>query len=212
MTRTSWGAVLCGAWLFVGCSKSEAPAPPPSASAASGSAPDGSESAGSGAGGGGGAGTSAGGGAGAGAGAGASAGAGAGAGIGGAGVADAGALAVAPAAKGAASSGGHSPRDAGVARAGAQCGDKPLPPCPLFSWMKANLAPAIAASDFAGLEASLRKLAGFAPPGYPSWASIARDGADAARVQNLDAVKAACRGCHNQYRDRYKAELRDRAL
>jgi len=78
--------------------------------------------------------------------------------------------------------------------------------------MKANTAPAILAADFDALDAALEKLATFAPPGYPNWVSIAKDGADAARVQNLDAVKAACRGCHNQYKARYKQENRDRPL
>jgi hypothetical protein len=96
----------------------------------------------------------------------------------------------------------------------ATCGDKPLPPCPLHAWMKSNTAPAMTAQDFDALASALEKVATFAPPGggYPNWASIARDGADAARAQVLDAVKAACRGCHNQYRNKYKQEMRDRPL
>jgi hypothetical protein len=79
--------------------------------------------------------------------------------------------------------------------------------------MKANTSPAMAASDFDGLQTALTKISTFAPgPGYPNWGSIARDGADAARVQNLDAVKAACRSCHNQYKTKYKHEMRDRPL
>jgi hypothetical protein len=78
--------------------------------------------------------------------------------------------------------------------------------------MKANTSPAINAEDFEGLAVALDKTAGFAPPGYTNWASIARDGADAARAQSLDAVKASCRSCHTQYRDRYKREMRDRPL
>ena len=78
--------------------------------------------------------------------------------------------------------------------------------------MKANTGPALNARDFTGLAAALQKVASFAPAGYPNWAFIARDGADAARVEELDAVKAACRGCHSQYRDRYKKEMRDRPL
>ncbi len=92
------------------------------------------------------------------------------------------------------------------------CGDKPLPPCPLYTWMKANTSPAISAADFDALDTALEKVATFAPPGYANWVSIAKDGADAARVQNLDAVKAACRGCHNQYKAKYKREMRDRAI
>jgi hypothetical protein len=78
--------------------------------------------------------------------------------------------------------------------------------------MRANLAPAVAAGDFASIAAALPKLAASPSPAYTNWSSIARDGADAARVENLDAVKAACRGCHNQYRELYKREMRDRPL
>jgi hypothetical protein len=68
------------------------------------------------------------------------------------------------------------------------------------------------ARDFVALVPALDRVAAFSPPGYPNWGSIARDGASAARVENLDAVKASCRGCHNQYRDRYKREMRDQKL
>jgi hypothetical protein len=83
---------------------------------------------------------------------------------------------------------------------------------PLKIWMKANTTLAMNAKDFDGLAVALEKVAGFAPPGYPFWSSIARDGANAARMQDIDAVRAACRGCHSQYRDRYKRELRDRPI
>jgi hypothetical protein len=92
------------------------------------------------------------------------------------------------------------------------CGDKPLPPCPLYAWMKANTSAAMSSQDFDGLAAALTKTASFAPPGYTNWVSISKDGADAARAQSLDGVKGACRGCHNQYKDRYKKELRDRPI
>lgn len=52
----------------------------------------------------------------------------------------------------------------------------------------------------------------FAPAGYTNWASIAKDGAKAAREGQLDAVKAACRGCHDQYKTKYKTEIRARAI
>ncbi len=68
------------------------------------------------------------------------------------------------------------------------------------------------AQDFAALATALDTVAAFAPPGYQYWASIARDGAEAARAQSLDAVRAACRGCHRQHRANYKREMRDRPL
>jgi cytochrome c556 len=78
--------------------------------------------------------------------------------------------------------------------------------------MRGNTAPAILSGDFDDLTAALDRLAGMAPSGYPNWASIARDGANAARAQSIEAVRAACRSCHAQYRDRYRHELRSRPL
>ena len=78
--------------------------------------------------------------------------------------------------------------------------------------MKANTSPAMSAEDFDALATALDKAATFAPPGYTNWASIAKDGASAAHAQSLDGVKAACRGCHNQYKDKYKKEMRDRQI
>jgi hypothetical protein len=78
--------------------------------------------------------------------------------------------------------------------------------------MKANTAPALSAQDFGALVIAFEKIAAFTPAGYTNWRSIAKDGADAARIENADAVKAACRGCHNQYKERYKKEMRDRPI
>ena len=36
--------------------------------------------------------------------------------------------------------------------------------------------------------------------------------ASAAHAQSLDGVKAACRGCHDQYKSKYKKEMRDRPI
>jgi hypothetical protein len=78
--------------------------------------------------------------------------------------------------------------------------------------MKANTSAAMSAEDFDGLATALDKAATFAPAGYTNWASIAKDGASAAHAQSLDGVKASCRGCHNQYKDKYKKEMRDRPI
>jgi hypothetical protein len=94
----------------------------------------------------------------------------------------------------------------------ATCGDKPMPPCPLYAWMKANTSAAMSAQDLDALAVALDKVVGFAPAGFGNWASISKDGANAARAQSLDGVKASCRGCHNQYKDRYKKEMRDRPI
>jgi hypothetical protein len=78
--------------------------------------------------------------------------------------------------------------------------------------MKTQVAPALEERDLGALASALDQLATLAPPGYPNWAAIARDGANAARVQLPDATRAACRGCHSQYRERYKRELGIRSL
>jgi hypothetical protein len=97
-------------------------------------------------------------------------------------------------------------RDAGPSLS---CGDKP---CPLYWWMKQNTARAMNAKDFDALAAALDRVATFAPPPYLNWASIARDGANAARALDIEATRAACRGCHLGYRDAYKREMRDRRI
>jgi hypothetical protein len=78
--------------------------------------------------------------------------------------------------------------------------------------MKANTSTAMSAEDFDALAAALDKVVTFAPAGYTNWVSISKDGASAARAQTLDGVKAACRGCHDQYKSRYKKEMRDRPI
>ncbi len=98
------------------------------------------------------------------------------------------------------------------AKPAATCGDKPMPPCPLYAWMKANTSAAMSAQDFDALAVALDAVVAFAPHGYGNWASISKDGANAARAQSLDGVKASCRGCHNQYKDKYKKEMRDRPI
>ncbi|MFO0677808.1 MAG: hypothetical protein U0169_14825 [Polyangiaceae bacterium] len=101
-------------------------------------------------------------------------------------------------------------RDGAGPDAAATCGTKPLPDCPLQAWMKANAAPALASKDFFALDEVLGKAAGFAPPEFRNWSSIARDGADAARSQDLAATKAACVACHDQFKAKYKESFRTR--
>jgi hypothetical protein len=113
----------------------------------------------------------------------------------------------------ASTSGGMAPAaSASAGAAAAACGTKPLPDCPLQAWMKANTNPAIASQDFPGLATALDKTATFAPAGYTNWASIAKDGAKAARASDMTATKASCRTCHDQYKDKYKKELRARKI
>lgn len=96
--------------------------------------------------------------------------------------------------------------------AAAECGTKPLPDCPLQAWMKSNANPPVMTSDTAKLAVALDKIATFAPPGYTNWASISKDGAKAAQGGDLAAAKAACRSCHDQYKQKYKTEMRGRKI
>ena len=95
---------------------------------------------------------------------------------------------------------------------GPACGVKPLPDCPMQGWMKRNTSAAMAAGDMPAVAFAFDQMIPFGPPGYTNWASISRDGAAAARMGNADAAKAACRGCHDQYRTKYRTELRARPI
>ena len=78
--------------------------------------------------------------------------------------------------------------------------------------MKKNTASAMAAEDLPALAEAFDKIVTFAPAGYTNWVSISRDGASAARAGNLNAAKGACRGCHDQYRTKYRTDLRAKPL
>lgn len=125
----------------------------------------------------------------------------------------AGADATAPTTSAAATGSAAPKSSAGTAAtaAAAECGTKPLPDCPLQAWMKANTNPAIAANDLPALATALDKTAGFAPAGYGNWASIAKDGAKAAKAGDMTAAKASCRTCHDQYKDKFKKDTALRA-
>lgn len=90
------------------------------------------------------------------------------------------------------------------------CGGEGQPKCPMQAWMKTNMAPAAANGDGAALAKALDYVASHAPPGYAKWTSIAKDGSDKAKSGDLDAAKKACKSCHDEYKAKYKAELRDR--
>ena len=93
-----------------------------------------------------------------------------------------------------------------------ECGTKPLPDCPLQAWMKAHANPPVLTSDLPALAKALDEIALFAPAGYTNWASISKDGAAAARAGDLTAAKASCRSCHDQYKQKYKTEIRARKI
>ena len=85
---------------------------------------------------------------------------------------------------------------------------------PLDTWMRDTAGPALLSGDLQAIAASFDLIRAAAPPTstYANWASIAKDGADAARSGHLDAVKAACRVCHEEYERSYHADLAMRPL
>jgi len=92
------------------------------------------------------------------------------------------------------------------------CGDKGKPPCPMQAWMKANMAPAAANGDADALAKALDYVSSHAPPGFTDWSKIAKSGADAAKKKDVDGAKKSCKTCHDQYKAKYKEEMRDRAF
>jgi hypothetical protein len=102
----------------------------------------------------------------------------------------------------------YGPRIA-FADAPAECGSKENP-CPLQKWMRANLGAPLASNDGAALEANLNKVANASPDAAWTWKRIASDGAAAAAKNDIAGAKAACKGCHDAYKDQYKQRFRTR--
>ncbi len=83
---------------------------------------------------------------------------------------------------------------------------------PLGKWMKPNVGAALAGQDFATLQKSLELVASKPPPGgnYPQWSSIAKAGSAAAAKQDVAAIKATCKQCHDNYKEKYIKEFATR--
>jgi hypothetical protein len=90
------------------------------------------------------------------------------------------------------------------------CGSKGQPACPAQAWMKANMPTAVAAEDGPALAKAFDYIAAHAPSEMPNWASIAKGGAASSRKGDIDAAKGACKACHDQYKAKYKTDMRDR--
>lgn len=83
---------------------------------------------------------------------------------------------------------------------------------PLAVWMRGPATASFNSGDLEAIAISFERMIPWAPSGYANWASIAKDGADAARAGSMEGVKAACRGCHAQYRAPYMATFATRPL
>lgn len=82
------------------------------------------------------------------------------------------------------------------------------PKTPLGRWMKPNMGAPMAGQDFAALQKGFDTIASKPPAkaassDYAQWAAIAKKGSAAAAAQDVAGVKAACKGCHDQYKKAY---------
>jgi hypothetical protein len=100
----------------------------------------------------------------------------------------------------------------------ATCGTKENP-CPLQKWMRQNMAAANASGDMASLATAFDKVAKIAPDpkwngvdAKGNWDAIAKAGQAAAKANDPAAVKAACKSCHDGFKDKYKAQYRLKAV
>lgn len=90
----------------------------------------------------------------------------------------------------------------------AACGGTGQPDCPLQHWMKATLQSYQKANDFDRLARSFDDLAQHAPENYARWRDLSAEGGAAARKQDVAAVRAVCKTCHDEHRARYRRERR----
>ncbi len=78
---------------------------------------------------------------------------------------------------------------------------------PLGTWMKSNMGTSLAGQDFPTLQKNFDFLATKQPAGYADWSKFAKAGSAAASKQDLVAVKAACKGCHDAYKEKYRKDF-----
>jgi cytochrome c553 len=79
------------------------------------------------------------------------------------------------------------------------------PKTPLGKWMKPNMGAPLAGEDYPALQKAFDFVASKPPAGgdYPQWATMSKAGSAAAAKQDLKAVKAACKQCHDVYKEKY---------
>ncbi len=84
------------------------------------------------------------------------------------------------------------------------------PSTPLGKWMNANISSNMSGDPdgFAALKTNMALVEGKLPPNgsYPKWAEMANATIVAANKQDLKAVKATCKTCHDAYQDQYIKE------
>ena len=90
------------------------------------------------------------------------------------------------------------------------CGAKGQKLCPMQKWMKTVMAGASSSDDGAKLAEALTYVANHPPPGFATWAAISSDGAKKAKADDIDGAKVSCKQCHDQFKRKYIATMRDR--
>ncbi len=85
--------------------------------------------------------------------------------------------------------------------------------CPMFDWMEENTVPAVENRNLPELAKALHKIEFMAPDpswneGDEGWARISRDGATKAEAGDFRGARAACKACHQSWRDRFRQEGR----
>ena len=103
--------------------------------------------------------------------------------------------------------------DEGTELQAGNCGGPGLPPCPLQAWMRATIAAPLAGNNMGALAVGLERAAALQPdPGWGSWRTIALQGAAAAKKGDVAGARAACKGCHDAWREAYKRQYRGRIV
>jgi hypothetical protein len=84
------------------------------------------------------------------------------------------------------------------------------PATPLGKWMNANISSNMTgdADGFAALKTQLAIVQGNPPKNgsYPKWVEMTKASIAAADKQDLKAVKATCKTCHDAYQEQYIKE------
>jgi hypothetical protein len=79
--------------------------------------------------------------------------------------------------------------------------------------MRATLAAPLAENNTTALATGLEKAAALVPDrAWSSWVVLARSGAEAAKQGDIARARAACKGCHDAWRDTYRAKYRLRPI
>jgi hypothetical protein len=102
------------------------------------------------------------------------------------------------------------PRTASADPPAGACGTSDNP-CPLQKWMRANMGTPLASGDTAALSTAFDHVATLSPdPSWAGWGQAASAGSTAAKSKDMAGVKAACKACHDGFKDKYKTQFRAR--